>query len=646
MKNSATGNICSVRWLFYKPLLFTLFFFNFITVKAQQYTENFVTTPAFTPYPPYPAWIQKATVTLGGTVYEFDNGANGGWAYNTTGGVNNSANLLYSTDSIASVTIKREDGQRFQFYGAWLKYTNFDGGYLPPWLTVTYNGSLLADETYNENTTVILNQSVNVTSVTLNFSGLIDLNFDSITVGPVIPVAPFSLSTDEISLFTNNSATLNGSVTDDGGAIVSESGIVYGTLAAPTIADNKLALSSGVSAFSHEVTGLQSGMTYYFRSYAINSAGISYGNEVSVTTFGTFTMAGAHNFNTEWVSSYYQISPFTKYIEGWDATGESTDVGVISTWRLTDLDAGEGVASIRMSDDTYGELMYMSMKPHDSSVFNLQSFIFRYDVQVAGTSFGTITVKGYKNRVAVPGAIQTILNVAPISIEASYNTFTPNANAFDGIDEFRLTASNSPDAAMLYNFDIDAITTTTGGALAVMFTSVKAYQKNSGIQVDWNVSTENSVNHYEIEKSQNGQQFEKAGDISPKANNYSSQSYKWFDPNAGSGNNYYRIKSVCNTGSISYSLVVNVAIVGGKESISVYPNPVTGSAIILQLNNQPKGLYTVQLFSNAGQQLYNKTLEHAGGSSTQTLELKNIFEKGIYQLKVSGISKSYTQKGY
>ncbi len=630
----------------FKFIFLLVFVFLSTIIEAQQYTADFATAPAFTAYPGVPEWIQTATVTLGGTSYTFVNAGNGGWAYSTNGGFNNSANLLYSTAATTNVRIQRADGKRFQFYGAWLKYTNYTATlYTAPWLSVTYEGSSLPSETYNANTTTILNNSVNVTAVTLNFSGLHDLNFDNIVVGPAIPIAAIP-DTYDVSTFSDVSATLSGEVVDDGGAAVTESGLVYGTNAGPTVADTKLALSNGISTFSQNVTGLQSGITYYVRSYAINSAGTSYGNEVSFTTFGTFTMAGAHNFNTDWVSTYSEPSPFTKYVEGWDATGRSSGSSPVSISRLTGESAAEGAASLSVAIDSYTEsLLYMGMKPHNGNRFNLQSFVFRYDVQSPGSSFGTVNVTGYRNGVAVPAATQAIRNIAPYSSEdVTYHTFTADNNNFNNIDEFRLTVSDPTEGAMVWDFNIDEITTTTNGILPVTFTSVKAYNKNNGIQVDWNVAAENGVDHYEVEKSQNGKQFVKAADISAKANGLSSASYTWFDPNISTGNNFYRVKSVYITGNTNNSQILNVIFGVNKGTISVYPNPLLSSTINLTLNNQPKGLYTIQVFSNFGQLLFNKVINHSGGSATQSFEISKNLPKGIYEINVSSSLNRFSQK--
>lgn len=81
-----------------------------------------------------------------------------------------------------------------------------------------------------------------------------------------------------------NSATVGGNVTNDGGAEVTERGIVYATTQNPTTADSKVSNGSGLGEFTYNLTDLQDGTTYYIRAYAINEKGTAYGEEVSFTT--------------------------------------------------------------------------------------------------------------------------------------------------------------------------------------------------------------------------------------------------------------------------------------------------------------------------------------------------------------------------
>jgi hypothetical protein len=59
---------------------------------------------------------------------------------------------------------------------------------------------------------------------------------------------------------------------------------VYGTSTNPTTSNTKISSGGGTGSFSVNVTSLTPNTTYYIRSYAINSAGTGYGNNITFQT--------------------------------------------------------------------------------------------------------------------------------------------------------------------------------------------------------------------------------------------------------------------------------------------------------------------------------------------------------------------------
>ena len=117
------------------------------------------------------------------------------------------------------------------------------------------------------------------------FVAMDNLDFETaISSSPgVVP----TVTTTAITIFNATSATMGGTVTTDGGASVSERGIVYNTTGTPTTSDTKLQIGSGIGSFSQSVSSLTVNTTYYVRAYAVNSAGTSYGSAESFTTGGS-----------------------------------------------------------------------------------------------------------------------------------------------------------------------------------------------------------------------------------------------------------------------------------------------------------------------------------------------------------------------
>ena len=90
--------------------------------------------------------------------------------------------------------------------------------------------------------------------------------------------------TKEVTKVGLYSATVTGSIIDDCGASIIETGIVYCTSKEPKISDEKVTLDNKLGDFTHKITGLQDNTTYYICIYAINEVGVSYGNVINFTT--------------------------------------------------------------------------------------------------------------------------------------------------------------------------------------------------------------------------------------------------------------------------------------------------------------------------------------------------------------------------
>jgi len=92
------------------------------------------------------------------------------------------------------------------------------------------------------------------------------------------------LATAAITNITERSAISGGNISSDGGSTVTERGVCWNTSPNPTTANKKIASGKGIGSFTASITGLQPNTTYYVRAYAINSAGVSYGNSISFVT--------------------------------------------------------------------------------------------------------------------------------------------------------------------------------------------------------------------------------------------------------------------------------------------------------------------------------------------------------------------------
>jgi uncharacterized protein (TIGR02145 family) len=93
-----------------------------------------------------------------------------------------------------------------------------------------------------------------------------------------------NITTAAVSEISSNAATTGGNITNDGGNPVTQRGVCWSTSPNPTTTDNITNNGNGLGSFTSNLSGLAANTTYYLRAYAVNSAGIFYGNELSFTT--------------------------------------------------------------------------------------------------------------------------------------------------------------------------------------------------------------------------------------------------------------------------------------------------------------------------------------------------------------------------
>jgi len=107
-------------------------------------------------------------------------------------------------------------------------------------------------------------------------------NENSFTTGQTI--TPPTVTTTGVTNIAQTTATSGGNVTSDGGATVTARGVCWSTSTSPTITGSHTTDGTGTGTFVSNLTGLTGGTLYYVRAYATNSAGTSYGNELTFTT--------------------------------------------------------------------------------------------------------------------------------------------------------------------------------------------------------------------------------------------------------------------------------------------------------------------------------------------------------------------------
>ena len=101
-----------------------------------------------------------------------------------------------------------------------------------------------------------------------------------------------TLITSDVTDISEFSAFVGGSVTDDGGLLVTDRGVCWSIVPNPTIADMYMSIGEGLGDFSNRIIGLERSTTYYVRSYATNSFTTAYGNQLVFNTLNGWVDLG------------------------------------------------------------------------------------------------------------------------------------------------------------------------------------------------------------------------------------------------------------------------------------------------------------------------------------------------------------------
>jgi len=207
---------------------------------------------------------------------------------------------------------------------------------------------------------------------------------------------PATVSTTAMTSISTTTAVTGGTISSNGGGAVTASGVVYSTNENPTTADSKTTENATSGSYTSNLSGLLPSTTYYVRAYATNSAGTSYGSQVSFTTLANIVAP------TVTTTSQSQVTNKSFVVSGnvtdWGGANV-TDRGIVYSTsanptidNATKISTGTGLGTF--SSYAYGVA--------SSTLYYVRTFA----TNAAGTSYGsqaTVTTKATE-----PDVVKTI----------------------------------------------------------------------------------------------------------------------------------------------------------------------------------------------------------------------------------------------
>jgi uncharacterized protein (TIGR02145 family) len=188
-------------------------------------------------------------------------------------------------------------------------------------------GTIALDVTTFSDKTVDLNTNYTYRVLSFNQVGKSISYSNEVTIKTLNVPALTTYAIDQIS---SSGANSGGTVTSDGGSTITSQGIVWDTATNPTIALSTKASSTtspgGIGTFKSLMTGLKASTKYFVRAYATNSAGTSYGNELSFSTSATIVPP---TLTTSAISQIYSSGAISGGVISSDGNSSINSRGVV-----------------------------------------------------------------------------------------------------------------------------------------------------------------------------------------------------------------------------------------------------------------------------------------------------------------------------
>lgn len=181
---------------------------------------------------------------------------------------------------------------------------------------------------------------------------------------------------------------------------------------------------------------------------------------------------------------------------------------------------------------------------------------------------------------------------------------------------------------------------TCGIVLNGNFTQFKGSLAGNKGYLIWNTSNEKELRYFEIEKSNDGINFEKIGSVYAK--NTNEASYNFSDPEAINGNRYYRLKMVDIDQRYKYSntIVLNTTMLFEFKNVqNPFTNKITADVIV-----PSDGLLNIVLYNDKGQKISSHPVVVKKGLTRVSTENLPVISSGVYIVSAEFNKENIRQK--
>lgn len=166
----------------------------------------------------------------------------------------------------------------------------------------------------------------------------------------------------------------------------------------------------------------------------------------------------------------------------------------------------------------------------------------------------------------------------------------------------------------------------------VEFVSISNEYSRTAIPLKFVTLFENTVSHFEVQRSSDYLNFESIGVLRPIGISPTSVDYNFTDHNPNIGSNIYRIKAISPSGAFEFSPMLPVSF-PQEADVALLPNPTDGELHIKLKESSAEDL-SLDLFTANGVLIFERSWEVTKGEKFTDIILLNHLVSGLYFYRV------------
>ena len=241
------------------------------------------------------------------------------------------------------------------------------------------------------------------------------------------------------------------------------------------------------------------------------------------------------------------------------------------------------------------------------------------------------------------------LDLAPVAVNAANTTICSNAQMtgrslsayFDGGFRYYIVFDGATGDECTYQWEI---TRAVPAPLPVELLDVTAGCKGKGVQINWITASERNNDHFEVERSSDGQNFSVVvANVKGAGNSSTSKYYTAMDNTVEGTTYYYRVKQVDLNGETTFSKTVSALCARkGFDVIAIVPVPSDNYVDVYYYTDKADDI-SFRIYDVVGQEIVKENDKAQEGANIHRLDLTEM-RSGVYYLTVISSQGVYSSK--